>query len=614
MMTGSEPRLDETRAHPGSVSVLGGAAAGSANRIKTALRVAGLLALTLAACWLVYVSNGRPRRGIDDAQITFSYSSNLAAGRGLTYAHSLERVEGFTSLLWTLLSAVPFRLGLDEAGVLAILLAFLCATQLVAFAFIRKSASARQVPAGPFELAYVLLVFSSPMYFTWMSVTLMDTCLWGLLIALMSYVALYPPRSPLGVAVASVPFFLAPLARPEAAVVAPAVIALTWLRGRGDRQRHPRLILSLAAAFAASAAGVTLFRLLYFGYPLPNTFYAKVSPSLGYNIVTGGLYALKFAFRSGPVAGAASVLLLWFAGTLVTRSARSVRCAPRTSAPLADWELTAVVCLVLLAIPVLTGGDHFRGFRFFQPALPLMALTVVLFLAARLPPSGAAQPQFLPRFRHSPAALSLALLGLGCLAALGFHAPSWSDFGLRKGTLAPEFEITDHDLKMGERLRGLFAGAGRFPSVGVVTSGAISRTYPGPIVDLMGLNSTAIAHHPGDRRGLKNHAAFEKEAFFDLVRIDLLLNTLPPPPETADCGTVALKRLTFDPRFVKDWRYGVLYSADDRGKRDTLFIAERFLRSLDAAAPARFRETMTWAQSRWVEVPNPGGGMAPARR
>jgi arabinofuranosyltransferase len=563
-------------------------------RLKALARVAVPIALTCMACWCVYVCNGRPNRGIDDAQITFSYSSNLAAGHGLVYAGNPERVEGFTSLLWTLVSAVPFRLGFDEPGVLAISLLLLCITQVLALGIIRKAASARQIPTWPFVLMYLLFVFSSPMYFTWMSITLMDTCLWGFLLVLMSYVALSPPRSSLGAAVASVPFFLAPLARPEAALVAPAFLALMWLRGRGEPLNHPRLVLGPAAAFLVSLTGVTLFRLWYFGYPLPNTFYAKVSPSLAYNILGGGLYALSFAFRSGPVVGAASVFLLWFAGSVVARL------RPRPAARIADWELAAGIVLVLLVIPILTGGDHFRGFRFYQPAFPLMMLTVVLFVAALYPPGAASLSRFLLPFR-GPLALSLLLVGLGGWAVCGFHSPSWSDFALRKGTIAPEFENNEHDIKMGARLKDLFAQAPRFPSVGVITSGGISRTYPGRIVDLMGLNNLAIAHNRGSRRGLKNHAAFEKEAFYRFVTVDILLTTLPPPPETADCSTVALKRLTFDPRFVKDWRYGVLYSAADPAKCDTLFLSRVFLASLDTAGPARFRETMTWAGNRWVE-------------
>jgi arabinofuranosyltransferase len=188
--------------------------------VKAILRVACPVALTVVACWLTFNTYGGPTRGVDDAQILFSYSSNLAAGRGLTYANNPERVEGATSLLWTLICAIPFGLGFDESGVLAISVLLLCLTQVLILGLIRRSAAARDAPSWPFELAYLLFVFSCPAYVTWMSVTLMDTCLWGFLIALMVYVALSPPpRSARGAVIASVPFLLAPLSRPEAAGV-----------------------------------------------------------------------------------------------------------------------------------------------------------------------------------------------------------------------------------------------------------------------------------------------------------------------------------------------------------------------------------------------------------
>ena len=46
--------------------------------------------------------------------------------------------------------------------------------------------------------------------------------------------------------------------------------------------------------------------------------------------------------------------------------------------------------------------------------------------------------------------------------------------------------------------------------------------YEGPIVDLLGLNNVAMAHSPGERRGRKNHAAFNRDVFYrqapDLVQ------------------------------------------------------------------------------------------------
>src|SRR3712207_6229080 len=51
----------------------------------------------------------RPLTGIDDANIYFVYARNLADGHGFVYNVGGERVEGFTSLLWTLICALAFK-------------------------------------------------------------------------------------------------------------------------------------------------------------------------------------------------------------------------------------------------------------------------------------------------------------------------------------------------------------------------------------------------------------------------------------------------------------------------------------------------------------------------
>jgi len=594
--------------------------------MKGLCRLACSFVLTAAACWVILNLYGRPTRGVDDAQILFSYSSNLAAGRGLVYANNPERVEGATSLLWTLICAVPFRLGFDESGVLVISVIILCLTQFVALDTIRRSAAARHTPSWPFELAYLLLVLSCPAYIMWTSVTLMDTCLWGFLVVLMVYVALRsPPRSPLGAVFASMPFFLAPLSRPEAALVAPAIIGLACLRGedrwdgsstsgvrasesdaRCSRDRR-RLISGSAVAFLASAVGVTAFRLVYFGYPLPNTYYAKVSPSLTYNLTKGGEYLLGFALTSSPTVAAIAFLLLWCAGDLVGRLAASRRIGTRPVSRdgIATWRLAALCAIVLLVVPALTGGDHFVAYRFYQPAYPVMALAAVLFLVARLPRRILWRPAPQRPLKRRFAAVVL-LLGAVYLAYSGAHRPSWLDVQVSGGKpLQDQFHAAEAGIEKGLLFRSLFSGLPDYPAVGVIAAGGIARTYPGRIVDLMGLNTLSIAHHRGARRGFEGHTAFEKGAFFALPRIDLLDVAPPVPPKTRNFASVALKGLLDDPRFVREWRYGVLCLSGDQTSRFQAFYSARFIDSLEDTRRYRFRETMRWSE-RWVTVDSAG--------
>jgi hypothetical protein len=575
--------------------------------MRAPLRFAYPVALTLVACWLIFNVQGHPRRGVDDAQIFFSYSSNLAAGRGLVYANNPEHVEGATSLLWTLVCAIPFRLGFDESGVLAISILLLCLTQLFIIEIIRKAAAARQVRSWPFELAYLLAVFSSPTYLTWMTVTLMDTCLWGFLVVLMMFVALSPPRSRTGMALACIPFFLAPLSRPEAGLVAPAIIGLAWLSDGNRREGRRRIVLGPGLAFLASAVGVTAFRLVYFGYPLPNTYYAKVSPSLAYNLGKGGEYLLGFALTSGPVILAAALFLFWCAGDLVSRLLRRVqtRGASPSRVGVATWRLEAICAMVLLVVPVFSGGDHFVGYRFYQPAYPLMVLAAVLFLIARLPPL--ALGRLVPQRPLRPGLVSVVLL-LGSVywAYSGAHKPSWLDVQASERKLLQDQLVAAEDgINKGSRLQALFAEMSEYPAVGVIAAGGFARTYPGRIVDLMGLNTLSIAHHRGARRGFHGHTAFEKDAFFSLPRIDLLDVAPPVPPKTRSFASVALKGLLDDPRFFSKWRYGRLFRSDDEDGGFQAFYSKGLVDSLEKTGLYRFRETMMWSGTKWALAAGP---------
>ena len=54
-------------------------------------------------------------------------------------------------------------------------------------------------------------------------------------------------------------------------------------------------------------------------------------------------------------------------------------------------------------------------------------------------------------------------------------------------------------------------------SLGTLTTGGVGYTYVGRKFDMLGLNNVSMAHSAGDRRGNKNHAAFNKDVFFELM-------------------------------------------------------------------------------------------------
>jgi hypothetical protein len=73
------------------------------------------------ATFATYRLHRYPAIGVDDAQIFLNYSTNLANGHGFVYNIGGPRVEGATSLLWTLIAVLPIWAGIKPEPALLVL-------------------------------------------------------------------------------------------------------------------------------------------------------------------------------------------------------------------------------------------------------------------------------------------------------------------------------------------------------------------------------------------------------------------------------------------------------------------------------------------------------------
>jgi hypothetical protein len=127
------------------------------------------------------------------------------------------------------------------------------------------------------------------------------------------------------------------------------------------------------------------------------------------------------------------------------------------------------------------------------------------------------------------------------------------------GGLQIEFDIAAAGRRMGTNSNVLFEHVRPRPDIGTITVGGLQYTYDGPVVDLMGLNNTKMAHNGGRRIGFRAHAAFEKDTFYELkptivvplVQHSLSLTTSGEPAMFVDA---VLKGLLQEPRFQKTYR------------------------------------------------------------
>jgi arabinofuranosyltransferase len=521
-----------------------------------------------------------PLTGIDDANIYFVYARNFAGGHGFVYNVGGERVEGFTSLLWVLVCSVAFRMSArPEPWLLASSVAAMSVVLGSGVLWVtRRFSVVADGSIAALLAALFLWLVTTPEYVTWTTVTLMDTGLWCALLFSATLVVLTEDRRlgsevPPSLVNASLSglLVLLVLARPEAFLWTPLlVLALVAARARRLGWRVALKSVALpGGATILSAACLTVFRLEYFGFPLPNTFYAKVSPLLWYDLRQGGAYLLAFA-RSGPEAwlGVAGALI----GVAYSAGPLGRHRGTRETLPALPWLTSAG-----LLIPVLTGGDHFGSFRQYQCVWPILVLNLLYVVWLILPPGVSVRWTVRGVDRKR-----LWACGLLASAALLVRIEAWHDWGTKSGV--GDFDGAVAGREVGEYLNRLFVGMPRLPRVGVAAAGAAQLAYRGDMVDLFGLNDTRMAHNGGTRIGFKNCAAFEKSTFFEL-KPDMVMPFVTDErhwPESrlkndlvADAG--AFKRLEEDARFRHLYVFGSLRLRQDDSRVLVAYFARDFL-------------------------------------
>lgn len=478
-------------------------------------------AAATAYLWKIFLFSAT---GVDDANIFFVYAHNFAAGHGFVYNIGGERVEGFSSLLWTLLCALAFKLTSQPERVLLVvnvlLLSIAC---FAAWQYLEKQLLAGLAPRVRlfWQALYLLLLISTQAFLVWNTITLMENALWSTLLLLAGLCVLQEDLSARRVLSWLLPLsVLVLLTRPEAILWLVVFAGILFVRK--FLQAGWRAALQLVAPFVLTAgvtyAALTAFRLSYFGYPLPNTYYAKVSPSQLYNLYRGWDYLYAYLHSDWLVwAGALAAVLLGLDSLLRLRRLEILQ---------KGAVYLPVLGLVGLLEPLLTGGDHFGAFRVYQNIYPFLLLCLIYLLAVVLP---AALPMALAssKVRWAERVFLASAVVLLLASFLHFKARAWQGYYL-SSDLAKEFVLASEGRESGVLLGEMFQDADKLPSVGMVIAGGIKLTYAGEVVDLMGLNNTLMAHNGGDRKGMKNHAAFEKATFYQLLPdlVDLRLVNL----------------------------------------------------------------------------------------
>lgn len=289
-------REDNSRAPSGSqadVSHVGG------GRIRPRYRVIVFLAaLFLAAGSILHYLYGYTHAdlsghawGSDNAYISYRYARNLAEGHGLVFNPG-ERVEGYSNFLYMILISLGYVSGMQDAGLypfaMLLNLFFMLGALLLFGRFGRRK-------LGDVKSAAAVFLFAlSPTAWVWVGSGMETAFVVLLQIALFIAVeraAERETRAAIGLCAAAMIALI--LARADG-FVAP-VLGVLYLLLRGRR----RAAFATGAAIVLVMGGYTLWRLAYYGYPLPNTFYVKVSDTLGNRLLYAAVELARLSVYDG---------------------------------------------------------------------------------------------------------------------------------------------------------------------------------------------------------------------------------------------------------------------------------------------------------------------------
>ena len=290
----------------------------------------------------------------DDGLISLRTVMNVTHGNGLTFNVG-ERVQTYTHPLWlALLTATYLVVGNIYYAAFALSI-------LVSLWVFRVAVSRAGSPWQAWLAAAALL---SSRAFTDYSTSGLENPLVNLLLAAFVAVFLGGERTParrLGTlwALASLVY----LARPDTVlIVAPMLLLATF------QARRAATVVRAVSAGLLPAAAWTGFAVLYYGFPFPNTAYAKLGMDISQaQLWKQGVIYVVDAFDRDPL----TPVLILFAIAAAWLMGRED--APRGDRPAAR-ALAAGVALYLLYI-VSIGGDFMSG-RFF--AAPFFAAVLIL--------------------------------------------------------------------------------------------------------------------------------------------------------------------------------------------------------------------------------------------
>lgn len=538
------------------------------------LRFLIILLYVAALTFLSWYINGESLLGIDDANIYLVYMRNFANGHGFVFNIGGERVEGFTSLMWTLIGSLFFFISYHPEKLLLLVNIIAIAYTLYSITqYIGANNKNKNLLFDQKSIFFLAVIGTMPGFIDWTVLSLMETGIWCTLLTITSLHIIrydYTSKKTKYYLILSFLFILLIICRPESLLWVPIFIFLNALKGYfyNETRSFLKELLILSCVYLISISILFVWRLDYFGYLLPNTYYAKISQSIRNNFISG-IYYLYNLFIQKPI-----VLFIFIHLNIFILKKIPIK----KNIYLGSILLLYIIFGISLIIPLYSGGDHFSLHRFIIPAFPVIFLAWVLVL----------NPNW---FRYFMIPF-LILMSIFFSNSFNFKE-IWvqGSYPLRY-----EWELAEKQRNNSVLLNKFFNDHKTLPTQGVWVAGGSAFAYKGNSIDLLGLNNTKMAHADKikDKNLPKNHGSFNVNVFFDL-NPDLFwyyncafLNFKEPviQENKIDQGqwiSRIFKHIQSDKRFIENYGFYRIFKRDNHTESLQIFAHKKFISYLDTS-------------------------------
>jgi hypothetical protein len=391
----------------------------------------------------------------DDAYISLRYVQNFLNGNGLCWNPG-ERVEGYSNFLLVIMVSALGRLGM-ELVLATKVIGIASYLALIWFAYREPWKRDRGASDSLLRFIPVIVVATSAPIVIW-SLGGLETILFSLLVTtgVLLFIRTISDEDNSMILCGFV-FGLATLCRPEGVLFAAMAVGYGFFSHWYKNRKIDLRLVGFVTSAAVMVVPHLIFRFVYYGEFLPNTWYVKGPQSLdlmrpGWEYLSG--YAGSFPF-----------ILPIIAGLLTAAIVRRAF----------DWEIGFLITVITgyLGFVFFIGGDHMPAFRMIAPIIPVCG-----FLLWRLL-SSIGQIN-----RARPSGFVVCAVIVLCAGQL-----------IWPGELVRRAKVTDGAAFLGS-LIGKYINANWPEGSLVALNTAGSTPYFAPklrFIDMLGLNDTTIA-------------------------------------------------------------------------------------------------------------------------